>query len=124
MVLDASALLAVIQDEPGAAVVEPLLDDASISAVNWSEVVQRAARHSVDVRRLRVDVEALGIAIEIFDAEAAEVTAELWASTRTAGLSLGDRACLALARSLDATAVTANRAWAGLEVGCLVQLVR
>jgi len=124
VVLDASALLVVLHDEPGATAVEPLLDGAEVSAVNWSEVVQKAAARGVDVTRLRDDVEALGVRVVIFDADAAEATAELWAATTDQGLSLGDRACLALARTRRATAVTADRAWADVHVGVTVQVVR
>ena len=123
-VLDASALLVVLHGEPGTAVVEPLLDGAQVSAVNWSEVVQKAAARGVDVGGLRDDVEALGVRVAIFDADAAEATAELWAATRDSGRSLGDRACLALARALGMTAVTADAAWADVDVGVTVQLVR
>jgi PIN domain nuclease of toxin-antitoxin system len=124
VVLDASALLVVLHDEPGAAAVEPLLDGAAVSAVNWSEVVQKAATRGVDVTRLREEVEALGVRVAIFDADAAEAAADLWPATRDAGLSLGDRACLALARALDATALTADKAWVDVQTGVEVQLVR
>ena len=123
-VLDASALLVVLHDEPGAAEAVPLLEGATISAVNWAEVLQKAAARGVDTADLREDVEALGLGIAAFDAEAAAATAALWPLTRDAGLSLGDRACLALALSLQATAVTADRAWAAIDVGVPVQLVR
>jgi ribonuclease VapC len=124
VVLDASALLVVLHGEPGAAVVEPLLDGAQVSAVNWSEVVQKAAARGVDVAGLREDIEALGVGVAGFDADAAEATAALWAVTRDAGLSLGDRACLALAGALGVSAVTADTAWVDVHVGVAVQLVR
>ena len=123
-VLDASALLVVLHNETGAATVEPLLDAAVVSSVNWSEVVQKAAARGVDMSRLRDDVEALGVRIATFDADAAEAAAHLWSLTRGAGLSLGDRACLALAGSLGATAVTADQAWADVNAGVSVQLLR
>jgi ribonuclease VapC len=123
-VLDASALLVVLHNETGAATVAPLLEGAAVSAVNWSEVVQKAASRGVDVGRLREEVEALGVRIAAFDAAAAEAAAHLWAATKDAGLSLGDRACLALARDLGATAVTADTAWVGVNVGIPIQLVR
>ena len=123
-VLDASALLVVLHDEAGAATVEPLLEGAAISSVNWSEVVQKAVSRGLDVSRLREEVEALGVRIATFDADAAEATARLWSATKNAGLSLGDRACLALAGALGVTAVTADRAWASLNTAITVQLVR
>lgn len=123
-VLDASALLVVLHNEIGAAAVEPLLHGAMVSAVNWSEIVQKAASRGVDVSQLRDEVEALGVHVAAFDADAAEATAHLWALTREAGLGLGDRACLALAHAVGGTAVTADRAWGTLDVGVPVQLVR
>jgi PIN domain nuclease of toxin-antitoxin system len=123
-VLDASALLVVLHDEPGASVVELLLEDSRVSAVNWSEVVQKALARGIDIDNLRTEIEALGVRIEVFDAGAAENTAKMWAETKEIGLSLGDRACLALARSQGATAVTADKAWAKLDIGVSIQVVR
>jgi PIN domain nuclease of toxin-antitoxin system len=95
-----------------------------VSAVNWAEVVQRLARERVDVRVLRARAVASGLVIVDFDVALAEATGALWEATRAAGLSLGDRACLALARATGATAVTADRAWVALDVGVEVRLVR
>ncbi len=124
VVLDASALLVVLHDEPGAAAVELLLDGAAVSAVNWSEVVQKMLARGVDVTGLHEEVASLGVRVAVFDLDAAEAAAALWTTTRDAGLSLGDRACLALARSLNATAVTADRSWAKIAAGVQVQVVR
>lgn len=103
---------------------EALLADSVVSAVNWSEVVQKAAYRGVDVDGLGEEVEALGVRVVAFDRAAAETTAQLWPLTMAAGLSLGDRACLALAKALSATAVTADRAWTEINVGVSVQIVR
>src|SRR5689334_21089086 len=123
-VLDASALIALLSEEPGAAKVEPLLGRASISAVNWSEVLQRYRAHGVETTGKRESVEALGISFERFEAEDAEMVAELWQPTRSAGLSLADRACLALARRLGVAAYTADRDWRRVKVGVRVVLIR
>lgn len=123
-VLDASALIALLWDEPGAEAVEPLLGGAVLSAVNWSEVLQRYDAHGIDLDGKRDSVEALGIAIEDFNADDAEVAGGLWASTRSAGLSLGDRACLALARRLGLPAHTADRDWRKVDVGVEVVVIR
>jgi ribonuclease VapC len=123
-VLDASALIAVLWEEPGAEVVEPLLGRSVISAVNWAEVLQRYRAHGVETVGTREGVEALGIGIEGFEAEDAETVAELWQPTRAAGLSLADRACLALARRLGLAACTADRGWRKVEVGVEVVLIR
>lgn len=123
-VLDASALIALLWEEPGAEAVEALLGHAMISAVNWAEVLQRYRAHGVATTTTRESVEALGIAIEGFSAEDSEVVAELWAPTRDAGLSLADRACLALARRCGVAAHTADRAWRKVDVGVSIVLIR
>jgi PIN domain nuclease of toxin-antitoxin system len=123
-VLDASALLALIRGEPGADSVEAILGASVMSAVNWSEVRQRLLAHGIDDEALLGDVEALGIEMVAFDAEDAERAASLWPTTRDAGLSLGDRACLALAQRLDRPAVTADRVWTTLGLGIEVVAIR
>jgi ribonuclease VapC len=116
VVLDASAVLALLQEEQGADEVEGLLDGASMSCVNLSEVIQKAEQHGVETEGLEYDLEALGIEFRDFDVSMARPTAELWSTGR--GLSLGDRACLALAKGTDATAITADGRWIidGLDV--------
>jgi PIN domain nuclease of toxin-antitoxin system len=116
-VLDASALLAWLQGEQGADLVEPHIEHGAISAVNWTEVLQRVLRHRApSAQRLRPSVEALGLEILEFTVEDAQIAAVLHARTFAAGLSLGDRACLALAHRLDVPAVTADTAWKNLTV--------
>lgn len=124
-VLDASALLAVLHEEAGAEAVLPALDGALMSSVNWSEVVQKAAARGVAVgRRMRRDVEAIGVTIVPFEPGDAEAAAGIWAAAPGAGLSLGDRACLALARDRGAVALTTDRAWATLALDVAVEVVR
>lgn len=123
-VLDASALLAWLHDEPGAERVDPFLEEARISAVNWSEVMQKALHRGVDTRGLQEDLTALGAKIVPFSTAQAEDAASLWPVTRSLGLSLADRACLALARALGAPVLTADGAWSELEVGIQVQPIR
>lgn len=123
-VLDASALIALLRDEPGAQAVERLLGRAVMSVVNWAEVLQRFRAHGVETAGKRESVEALGVRIVGFTPEDAEVVAELWEATRAAGLSLADRACLALARRLALPAHTADREWRKLDVGVEVVLIR
>lgn len=124
LILDASALLAWLQDEPGAASVEDSLPEAAISSVNWSEVWQKALAHAVEVAGLRAELEALGLRIVPFDAQDAEEAARLWAAGR--GLSLADRACLALGRRYQLPVWTADRAWesAGAALGVEVKVIR
>jgi ribonuclease VapC len=123
-VLDASALIALLWEEPGAEAVEPLLGRAVISTVNWAEVLQRFPAVALAITGRRHSVEALGVTLEPFTGDDAEVVAGLWSRTRAAGLSLGDRACLALALRLRAPAYTADRAWGDIDAGARVVLIR
>jgi len=124
VVLDASAVLALLHDEPGAGAVEAVLGEAVVSTVNWSEVAGLLDARGLPPAPLRETIEALGIELRAFRAEDADGTGELYAVTRGAGLSLGDRACLALARSLGAPALTADRAWLDVDVGVEVRALR
>jgi PIN domain nuclease of toxin-antitoxin system len=124
VVLDASAVLALAHREPGADRVAPHVDGACLSTVNWSEVARvcvTVGRKPASLREILADA---GCVIVPFDADDAERAARLWPATRAAGLSLGDRACLALAERLGRTAVTADRAWVGLDVAVEVVCVR
>ena len=123
-VLDASAMLAWLQGEPGGEVVEPLLSQAAISSVNWAEVLQRSIAYGVQIEGMQADVEALGLEILPFNALDAERVALLYQPTQPQGLSLGDRACLALAQRLNLPALTADRAWGGLDLSIEIQIIR
>ena len=121
-ILDASALLAWLQNEPGATIVEETLAESAISSLNWSEVLQKSLAHGVDITGLRQDLEALGLAILPFDRDAAEQTARLWSAG--SNLSLADRACLALGVQYAIPVLTADRFWTQITVGATVRLVR
>jgi ribonuclease VapC len=122
VVLDASAVLALLQEEPGADEVERILDGALMSCVNLAEVLQKAEQHDVETEGLEYDLEALGIEFRAFDVAMARPTAELWSAG--SGLSLGDRACLALATANEATAVTTDARWADATVDVTVRIIR
>lgn len=131
VVLDASALLALLLDERGADVVRAALGDAAMSAVNLSEVVAHFARNGVAGPEVRAILDPLPVAVHPLDATLAYDTGLLLPVTKMAGLSFGDRACLALARSLGARALgaralTADRVWATIadRVGVDVVLIR
>jgi PIN domain nuclease of toxin-antitoxin system len=111
-----------LQEEAGADEVERLLDGASMSAVNLSEVIQKSEQHGVDTEGLEYDLEALGIEFRGFDVEMARLAAEVW--TEGSGLSLGDRACLALAKLMGSTAITSDRRWTRMELPVGVRLLR
>ena len=123
-VLDASALLALLNRESGANVVRPLVERPVISSVNWAELFQRTIALGMKVRDLRVRMESLGLGLLPFTSEDAELTAHLWSTTRRAGLSLGDRACLSLARRLGLPALTADRGRAAADLEVEVRLIR
>jgi PIN domain nuclease of toxin-antitoxin system len=129
-VLDASALLAYLRDEEGAELVaDAIAGGAMMSTVNLAEVLSRAADHGADAASLADDLAARGllggpIVVEAFTAADAVDVARLRPVTRAAGLSIGDRACLALARRLGAPAMTADTAWAGTELAVGVELTQ
>jgi PIN domain nuclease of toxin-antitoxin system len=120
--LDASAVLALLNEEPGADEVEQLLDGALMSSVNLSEVIQKAEQHDVNTEGLEYDLESLGIEFRDFDVTSARPAAELW--SKGGGLSLGDRACLALAKLTGSEAVTADGRWTRAKLTVEVRLVR
>lgn len=124
VVLDASAVLAWLRAEPGADVVSPQLAGAVMSAVNWSEIWQKLDQHGVDAERATRRLRTLGVRVEPLTAEDAVTAARLWATTRKAGLSLGDRCCLGLAQRLNLPAITADAAWAELDLGLQVEVIR
>lgn len=123
-VLDASALLSFLQDEPGWDQVDAVLPEAVISSVNWAEVVQKSIAAGVNVDGAREDLEALGLAILPFTVEEAEIAGRLWQQTRQVGLSLGDRACLSVGFRLKAPVLTADRIWTTLNLPITVHGIR
>lgn len=123
--LDASAHLAQLHGEPRADVVKTLKPGLAISSVNWAEVLRKSiARGSSEPRRVWQDWESLGLRILSFTAEDAEVAAQLWSTTRPADLSLGDQACLGLAKRLGLPALTADHNWAALDLEVKTRLIR
>lgn len=125
-VVDASALLAYLLREPGAdAFVRLVGEQPVMSSVNWSEVVQKSMVRGVDVGTLRAAAERAFLQVLDFSVRRAERAASLWPQTRSLGLSLADRACLALAVELAQPAVTADQVWTRLSVdGLRVRCVR
>ncbi len=125
-VIDASALLAWLQGEPGAETVEAALAESAISSVNWAEVIQKALARAVDIAGMHEDVTAVGLKILSFIPEDAERVGRLRTLTQPYGLSLGDRACLALGLRLATPVLTADRAWLPLEtaLGLSIRVIR
>ena len=124
VVLDASALLALLNSERGSHVVEESLPDAAISAVNLSEVVSKLSGRDMPGAMVRTAVEALDLDIRSFDADLAFSAGLLRPATRGLGLSLGDRACLALGLLLSATILTTDRSWKKLKIGATIRVIR
>lgn len=123
-VLDASALLAYVRGEPGADLVASLIGDAVISAVNFAEAVTKLVEKGVTLELARAALGIANVDIIDFDRALAEQTGALIASTRPAGLSLGDRAFLALAAREQVPAVTADRVWSKLALDIEIRLIR
>jgi PIN domain nuclease of toxin-antitoxin system len=124
IVLDASALLALVRGEPGAEVVASYLGRAAVSSVNLSETYGRLLREAFRPHEFRRDLEALNFEIHSFDANQAFAAGRMESATRPFGLGLGDRACLALAQNLGLPAMTADRQWMKVDVGVEVKLIR
>ncbi len=123
-VLDASAVLAVLNGEPGEKKVIPLLTESAVSSVNLTEVAAKLLEAGMDEASAQIAVSVLGIGeIVDFTEDSAWEAAQLRPLTKQYGLSLGDRACLALARKLNVPAVTADKEWSKLKL-CQVTLIR
>ena len=123
-ILDASAILASINQEPGGAEVDLLLEDARVSAVNLAEVVSKLIDKGSTVDRAIEVARGLSCRVVPLDEEGAIATGALRQITAKYGLSLGDRACLALARSQGCAALTTDRAWAGVDIGVEIRMLR
>lgn len=129
-VLDASAVLAWVFDEPGAdRVDEALLKGAVIHTVNWAEVLSKLAERGVDPGEAEQDLNERGVLGQTLTVDAgqpgdARSVAQLRPLTQSGGLSLGDRYCLALGSRLGRPVLTADRAWGLLNVGVTIELIR
>ena len=123
-VLDSSAIIAVIIDEPGGDRVRSVLENSVMCSVNLAEVVTKLIDREIPFAIIEATIDDLNLPIEPFTMTDAIAAGKLRAATRSAGLSLGDRACLALAERLGAIALTADTAWARSDLPVAVELIR
>ena len=124
VLLDSSALLALIHREKGSEVVETFLGRACMSAVNYAETLSKLTEKGVPDHEAVSVVEGLLQEIIPFDTRCATFTARLRQETKGLGLSLGDRACLATAEAHKLEVVTADKVWAKLKVPIKLKLIR
>lgn len=116
VVLDASAVLAMLRGEPGGDTVAEYIGRAAISAVNLQEVAKEMLREGASIERVRPVLDELGLDVHPHDREAAYAAAALYQQTRQHGRGLGDRSCMALGLQLAVPVLTADREWAKVEV--------
>lgn len=123
-VVDSSVLLAYLNGEPSAVDLEEILFSADLSAVNFAEVVSKLTEMRRDPVLAQKLVETFQLTIHPADEAMAFRAGGLRAETRHLGLSLGDRFCLALAGRLKLPVLTADRAWAELDLGLDIRAIR
>jgi PIN domain nuclease of toxin-antitoxin system len=124
VVLDASAVLALLNQEPGSETISQFLDRAAISAVNFSEVIAKLAEAGVPQVAAVQILDSLSLEVTAFDQAQAIEAGMLRPITKSLGLSLGDRACLALGLALNQPVVTTDRQWANLNIAIKIRVVR
>lgn len=124
IVLDASAILALLKMEQGHEIVAQHLDNAIVSSVNFSEVLTVLARNGFGQEEVIKSLKETFLHIEEFNTEQAIIAASIDEITRNHGLSLGDRACLALAKYKDLPVLTADKIWKDLDLDVKIKLIR
>ncbi len=123
-VLDASALLALINQEPGSDRVQKCLSGSIMSAVNVSEVVTVLIRVGIPKEKIKKIISSLVHSIIPFDEEQAFITGYLYIETQSKGLSFGDRACISLGQSKKLTVLTADQKWSEINFEIKVEVIR
>ncbi|QYE33520.1 MULTISPECIES: type II toxin-antitoxin system VapC family toxin [Sphingosinicellaceae] len=116
IVFDASAILALLRDEPGAHVVAPYIGDGVISAVNFQEVIKGLLRREVPIEAALAMLDALHLEVRPHAREDAIAAAKLYSATKEFGSGLGDRTCMALAIAEGLPVLTADQAWARIQI--------
>ena len=123
-VIDASAMLALIKNEPGAECVRTRIERSLASTVNLAEVGAVLSDWGLSNDEIRAVSVKLGVDTAPFDLQQAQLSADLRRATRSRGLSLGDRACLALATSTGLPALTADKTWLKVGIDVEIDLIR
>lgn len=124
IVLDASAILAVLGQERGSATILPHLEDAAVSTFNLAEVHGKLVSRGVPEEDAWEAARSVAAEAVDFDSQQARLAGALVPQTQASGLSLGDRACLALGITLKSTVYTADQAWKTLKLGIKIHVVR
>ena len=125
VVLDASAVLTLLRDEPGGDVVAGYIGRAAISAVNLQEVVKEMVREGAALEAIRPVLDELGFDVRDHDADGAYAAAALYEQTKQYGRGLGDRTCMALGLTMGVPVLTTDREWRNVEVkGLTIEQVR
>ncbi|MEA2879985.1 MAG: hypothetical protein QOF14_5181 [Hyphomicrobiales bacterium] len=123
-ILDSSAVLALLNSEPGAEAVSAALEDAILCTVNYAEVISKLVERGATLEHARSALAAIDIGFAVFDKALAERTGAMRVSTKHLGLSLGDRACIALAERENVPALTSDHRWAKLESSAEIRVIR
>ncbi|GBD39835.1 hypothetical protein HRbin37_02121 [bacterium HR37] len=124
LVIDASALLAVLLGKEPAKEIEKLIPSSVISSVNFSEVVTKLTDIDMPESKIREVLESLPIEVYPFNKKQAYIAGLLRPLTKSKGLSFGDRACLSLGMLLKAPVVTMDRVWKNLNIGIEIRVLR
>ncbi|WP_413174788.1 PIN domain-containing protein [Anabaena azotica] len=124
VVLDASAILALLNEEPGSEEVLKFIGKAAISTVNLSEVIAKLADAGIPENDIILIINNLNIEVIDFNEEQALKAGILRPITKSMGLSFGDRACLALAIFLNQPVLTTDRLWSNISIGVEVRILR
>lgn len=124
VVLDASAVLALLNQETGSEEILQLIDNAAISTVNLSEVIAKLAEAGIPEDDIKQILFHLNLEVILFNEEQALKAGMMRPETKSIGLSFGDRACLALGIVLNQPVITTDRLWSNLSLGIEIRVVR
>lgn len=124
VILDASALIAFIYQEKGMEVVEEYLPHSKISTINLTETATFMIKQGLHAKEVNESLKDLSLTIIHFDESQAFLAARLVEKTANSGLSLGDRACLALGIQENLPVLTADKIWTSLSLNIKIKLIR